>query len=267
MMDELSPLWLPGDMLAGPDPAREARTLCERERAHRAMLDRGQSARPPAIAARRLVQVYNGGAMPSSPDHVYLTHPVELDGVELEGGTASTTVETSTTIPVVVLWNAPNAGDILTAYAVGGRWVTERGGGSGATGYPCGSCLIPAHDLTVSWTNSILGDGSTTLAYSSGTWTSGCSNELIYQLLCTSNQVDFRVIYFISGPCPTGTRQYCSTLRPTPFRLTQTGPACGANFLLTCTVGATACPILSANGFSNFTVSDNMSGGGGEFRM
>jgi hypothetical protein len=156
--------------------------LRERHRAVRAALGRAQADHPSFGTAHRLVQVYHGGAMPSSPDHEYLTHPVELDGAELEGSAASITVETSTIIPVAVLWNTPNAGDILTAYAVGGRWVTERGGGSGATGYPCGSCRIPAHDLTVGCTNPILGNGSSTLIYSSGTWTSGCSNELVYQL-------------------------------------------------------------------------------------
>ena len=193
--------------------------------------------------------------MPSSPNQVFLTHPVELDGAEIEGGSASPVVDTTTTIPVVVLWNAPSAGDILTAYAVGGRWVSERGSGGTSAGVPCGVCRIPANNLTVSWTNPILGNGSTTLVYSSSTWTSACSNELIYQLSCTSDQVEFRAIYFISAPCPSGTRQYCSNLRPNPFGLTQTGLTCGNHFLLTMTCGD-ACPILQTNGFTSFTVSN-----------
>ncbi len=74
---------------------------------------------------RRLVQVYNGGAMPSQPDHYYLANPVYLNGAETEGGTGSPSVDTSQTIVVDVLGKAPSAGDYLTAYAVGGRWVAE----------------------------------------------------------------------------------------------------------------------------------------------
>jgi len=74
---------------------------------------------------RRLVQVYNGGAMPSEPDHFYLTNPAYLNGAETEGGTGSPSVDTSQTIVVDVLGKAPSAGDYLTAYAVGGRWVAE----------------------------------------------------------------------------------------------------------------------------------------------
>ena len=36
--------------------------------------------------ARRLVQIFDGGSMPSSPDHFFFSHPVELDGTETEGG-------------------------------------------------------------------------------------------------------------------------------------------------------------------------------------
>jgi hypothetical protein len=88
---------------------------------------------PTVAAARRLVSVYNGGSMASQSDHIFLTHPVELDGTEVEGGAASPNVDTSVTIPVVVLWDVPEVGDILVASAVGGRWVAERGGGSQTT--------------------------------------------------------------------------------------------------------------------------------------
>ena len=45
--------------------------------------------------------------MATQPDHIFLTHPVELDGAEVEGGPASPNVDTSATIPVVVLWDVP----------------------------------------------------------------------------------------------------------------------------------------------------------------
>jgi hypothetical protein len=38
-------------------------------------------------------------------------------------------VDATETIPVVVLWDAPQAGDLLVATSVGGRWVAERAGG------------------------------------------------------------------------------------------------------------------------------------------
>jgi hypothetical protein len=116
----------------GGSVARAARAIRERQEGRRAAIDRAAGA-PTFAAARRLVSVYNGGSMPTQPDHVFLAHPVELDGAEVEGGTASPNVDTSATIPVVVLWDAPQAGDILVASSVGGRWVAERGGGSRTT--------------------------------------------------------------------------------------------------------------------------------------
>jgi len=75
--------------------------------------------------ARRLVQVYNGGSMPNEPDRYYLTNPVYLNGTEAEGGVGAPSVDTSQTIVVDVLNEAPSVGDYLVAYAVGGRWVAE----------------------------------------------------------------------------------------------------------------------------------------------
>ena len=122
---------------------RDIRTFRDRQTWFIGRAGRGSAGYDPLITARRLVQVYNGGSMPSSPDHVYLTHPVELDGTEEEGGSASPNVDTTTTIPVVVLWNAPAVGDILTAYGAGGRWVAERGGTPGTGSLTCGACTIP----------------------------------------------------------------------------------------------------------------------------
>jgi hypothetical protein len=233
----------------------QARTLRDRHVALSFALVRAAGA-PPFVTARRLVQVYDGGAMPTEPNHVYLTHPVELNGAETEGGAASAVVDASVTIPVIVLWSAPQAGDLLTAYAVGGRWVAERPP-SGPGSLPCGTCRIPRRNLTVSWTNSILGNGSTTLVYSRTPtqWSSGCSNEQIYRLLCTDNQVEFRVIYFISGSCPGGVSQFCSTLGVDPLRLVVDSLVCGDHFLLTCHTTGTSCPSITLNGYSSFTIS------------
>ncbi len=233
-----------------------ARILRDRQTALGGAIDRATEAST-RVTARRLVQVYDGGSMPTQAGLVYLTNPVELDGNESEGGSATANVDTSTTIPVVVLWGTPQVGDILTAYAVGGRWVAERSGASIQAGYPCGQCQIPRQNLTVSWTNLILGNGATPLVYS-GTpttqWVSACASQLLYEIVCTQNQVEFRVYYFVSGSCPSGQSQYCSTIRSNPFGLTQTNLTCSP-FLLTCTVTSASCPNLASNGYTSFTIS------------
>jgi hypothetical protein len=117
-------------------------------------LDRAAGGRPSRAAARQLVQVYDGGSMGAAANLVYLTHPVQLDGAETEGGSATPTADASKTLPVVVLWNAPSAGDILTAYAVGGRWVAEGGGSTpgcsncGLCNSP-GGCIVPPGDMVL----------------------------------------------------------------------------------------------------------------------
>ena len=208
-------------------------------------------------AARRLVQVYNGGAIPTAAGLVYLTHPCELDGDEAEGGSATLDVDSTVTIPVVVLEGPAIAGDVLVATAVGGRWVAERGEPPTPAGYPCGSCTIPQSDLTVSWNNAIWGPGSTTLVYQATptVWKSACSQELLYQLSCTAGQVEFRVTYFLSGSCPTGQSQYASNLRNNPYRLTVSSLVCGSSFLMVLGLSSTSCPNLSASGYTGFTIS------------
>jgi hypothetical protein len=130
-------------------------------------------------------------------------------------------------------------------------------GGCCCGGYSCGACSIPQQDLVISWDNLISGPGSATLVYSGSptTWNSGCVDQLIYELLCTSNAVEFRVYYFLSGSCPTGQSQYCSTIGTAPYALTQTGLTCGSSFLLTCTVSSSSCPTLASYGYTDFTVS------------
>jgi hypothetical protein len=131
------------------------------------------------------------------------------------------------------------------------------GKGCGCCGTPlctCGSCSVPQENLTVSWTNPIAGNGSATLVYSSCVlWESGCTNQLLYELVCTGSSVEFRVYYFLAGSCPTGTSQYCSTLRSSPNGLTRTGLTCGSSFLLTCTTAN--CTQLGTLGYTSFSVS------------
>lgn len=209
----------------------------------------------PATTTRRLVQIFNGGSMPTSPDHFFVGYPIELDGAETEGGTGTADDDASQPIVVDVIGHAPSAGDILTAYAVGGRWVAERGQASSTGSLACSPCSIPAQNLTLSWVNAILGNGSTPLIYTAtpASWTSGCANGLLYKLLCTGGEVELRVIYFTTGSCPTGTQQYCSNLRVTPYGLTLSSYTCSP-FSMTFLPKSAACPAITSSGYTQFTI-------------
>ena len=86
--------------------------------------------------------------MPAAVPRVYFTHPVLAYGTETEGGTPTFSADTATTVPVIVLNKVPSVGDYLTAYSVGGRWVSEETSG-GSSGIPCSPCNIPAANLTI----------------------------------------------------------------------------------------------------------------------
>ena len=208
-----------------------------------------------SVTPRRLVQIFNGGSMPSSPNHFFLAYPIELDGAATEGGTGTPDDDASQPIVVDVLGHAPAAGDILPAYAVGGRWVAERGQSSSSASLVCSPCNIPAQNLVLSWVNAISGNGSTVLTYTTApaSWTSGCSNGLLYKLLCTGGQVELRVIYFTAGSCPTGTQQYCSNLRVTPYGLTLSSYTCSP-FSMTFLSRSAACPAITSSGYTQFTI-------------
>ena len=140
---------------------------------------------------------------------------------------------------------------------VGYHGGTGLGCGCCGEGYLCGTCSIPRTDLTVSWTNLIIGNGSATLVYSgspSTQWLSACTNQLLYQLVCTASVIEFRVYYFLSGSCPTGQSQFCSTIRTAPSSLIQTGFTCSP-FLLTCSVTSSSCSNLATYGYTGFSVS------------
>jgi hypothetical protein len=209
----------------------------------------------PTGTPRRLVQIFNGGSMPSSPDHFFLAYPIELDGAETEGGTATPFDDASQPIVVDVLGHVPAAGDILTAHAVGGRWVAERGQSGSSGSLACSPCNLPAQNLVLSWVNLITGNGSTPLIYATtpASWTSGCANGLLYKLVCTGGEVELRVIYFTTGSCPSGTQQYCSNLRVTPFGLTLSSFTCSP-FSMTFLSKSAACPAITNSGYTQFII-------------
>ena len=109
----------------------------------------------PTLPRRMLCQVYDGGHIPTTVPRVFLTHPVDLDGTECEGCSGTPNVDTSTSIPVVVIGpTAPVAGDYLIAVATGGRWVAGEGASSGGGFSACGCSGVPTN---LTFTDSILG--------------------------------------------------------------------------------------------------------------
>jgi hypothetical protein len=113
--------------------------LTERDRieetVQRALLAR----RDPADSARKIVgSVYNGGAMPTAVPAWFLTHPADFGCNESEGGPCAPSIDTTSTVPVLVLGpKVPSVGDLLPARMIGGKWVAERGGGGGCTTKIC----------------------------------------------------------------------------------------------------------------------------------
>jgi hypothetical protein len=237
--------------------ANETRILRDRQKAYEDAADRARSGVPAYGSPRMLVRVYDGGSMPTTTPRVYFTHPVLVTGAESEGGVGTLTVDTTTTVPVVVLGTkAPSVGDYLTAYSCSNRWIAERGLGSGSGSTSCSPCNIPNEDLTISWTNIITGDGSAPLIYTPGPprWISACADEgLIFQLQCVDG-FELRAIFFIEGECPTGTPSYCSNLRASPLFLTLQSYTCSP-FSATFTVSGTDCPTLFGDGNTVFFVS------------
>jgi hypothetical protein len=236
--------------------ARESRIIRDRIAAYEDILDAAGGVVAPIGSARLLVQVYNGGAMPTAAELVYFTHPVLVTGAETEGGAGTLTADTATTVPVTVLWHAPSVGDYLTAYSVGSRWISERGGSSGGGYATCTPCNIPQVDLTISWTNLLDGAGSTMMTYTSGpnVWSTGCvDNGLEFSLSCTEAGIELRAFFFISGVCPTGETNYCSNLRAVPLGLNLTDFTCSP-FVLTFAVPEIDCPAIYSLGNTQFVI-------------
>ena len=232
-----------------------ARTLRDR---HIALVRSADRATPANVepTLRRLVQIFDGGSMSSSPDHFFLAHPIEFDGTEIEGGLGSPNIDSCQTIVVDVIGASPSAGEILSAYMIGGRWVAERGGNVGNGSLACAPCSIPKKNLTVSWTNSLSGNGSTALIYTPSplAWASPCSNGLQFALLCTANQVEFRVKFWVTGTCPgPGNTQFCSNLRPPPYGLTMSSYSCSP-FSMTLQPTSSTCQTVTSSGYTQFTI-------------
>jgi hypothetical protein len=138
--------------------------LTERDRieetVQRALLTR----RDPADSARKIVgSVYNGGAMPTTVPAWFLTHPADFGCNESEGAGCSATIDTTSTVPVLVLGpKVPSVGDLLPARMIGGKWIAERGGGGGCTTTICLRSGCDNATMISGATVAITGGGSAT---------------------------------------------------------------------------------------------------------
>ena len=124
-----------------------------------------------------------------------------------------------------------------------------------ASGLTCSPCDIPLRDLTVTWTNSIIGTGSVTMVFDGvNQWNSACTNQLLYSLTCATGAIKFSVTYFVSGSCPTGQRQSCVSPGASPQALTLASYTCSGPFQLNYTCAFADCSVLAGNGYSAFTI-------------
>lgn len=241
-----------------PDPTRILRDRLDAAALAADRLDAGRAPGTP----RQMVSVYDGGAIPTTVPKVFLTHPASLDAPEAANSAYTAAVDASTTLPVVVLGpGVPKAGDLLVATAVGGRWVAGMKGTTGPASTPCGPCALPHKDLTLSWTNVLIGPGSLTMTYypppSGGTegWLSACYRQMNFLLKCSGTVVDFEARYFINGTCPNGGYQACTYPGTDPFTLTLADYTCSP-FHLHFTVDSANCPNLSNDGYTNLYVDE-----------
>lgn len=244
----------------GPDPYnhRSSRVDRERQSDHSDAIDRIDE---PVVsgAARMLVQVFDGGSIPTTSEKVFYTHPVLATGTESEATAATLTVDSNTTVPVVVLGKAPSVGDYLTVYLCSGKWVTELlTNGTQCYVTACLPCGIPKGDLGLAWTDTIGGNGTATLVFDGfNTWQSACVNHggggVIYKITCTAGDVIFTVTHYASTICSGAPDATCASGTSAPHFLPVSASTCNP-FSLTYTVDGTNCPGLSTLGYTQFVV-------------
>lgn len=201
-----------------------------------------------AATPRFVGRVVNGGSIPTSTDRVFLVNPALLSGAESEGAAASAVVDSSRTIPVVVIGSTvPKAGDLLVAFAVAGRWVARMGGSTPSIA--CGTCSIPRKDLTLTLSDGATGSLSAIMAFNGvDTWATGCVAQVEYRLKCAAGGMTFSAIYHIGGSCPGGTAVACTA---PGTGLTLTSQSCSPFMLV---YAPANCPSLVAQGIATLTI-------------
>jgi hypothetical protein len=129
---------------------------------------------------RVAVQITTGGSFPSGELKTYLANWMTgFDSSDIEGTSFSADIETTQTMPVVILGGPVSVGDQVVVSSVGGRWVGEiRGEGGSAPPPPCAPVSVCVSQfcssgfpsgLPVTITNS-----SGTVVASGNTGSNGC---------------------------------------------------------------------------------------------
>lgn len=208
----------------------------------------------PPGAPRFVGQVVSGGSTPTAIDHVFLVHPVRIEGDEYEGAPGTAVVDSNRPIPVVIVGGRPPViGELIVAHATGGRWSADLSGPAPAT-LPCMPCNIPRRSLTVSWANPQSGGGSATLTFDGvNQWGNGCLGSPSFRLACQGGSIVFTATIFTAGACPDGPSQSCSSSTDAPNRMTLVVQHCSP-FLLTYQATASTCPFLVDRGYHQFTI-------------
>ena len=210
----------------------------------------------PRGTPRFLGQVVGGAAMPGGTDQVYLVNPVRLDGPKPKarprprpwtrrGSSPWWSSAERRPRPATSWWPWPWA---AAGWPSPGRLLARR--------CTARRAAIPRKNLTLSWTNALIGPGSTPLVYQPpGQWNSACTNQLLFSLACPGSWIKLSVTYFLSGFCPTGQSQSCVSPGYDPFTLSLDGSTCSP-FFLHYTVTGAGCPVLWSGGYASFTITE-----------
>lgn len=88
-------------------------------------------------------------------------------------------------------------------------------------------------------------------------WSTGtsCKNQLIYTMACLGGVIRFAVTYFVSGACPTGQSQTCSSPGSAPFGLTLVDYTCDP-FHFHYRIVEPGCPLMSNIGYVHFYIDE-----------
>lgn len=214
----------------------------------------GLDALSPRGIPRFIGQVVSGGSMPTAIDHVFFVNPVRIDGDEHEGAFGTAVVDSNRPVPVVIVGGRPPVvGEFVVVHATGGRWVADLSG-TAPTTLPCSPCAIPRRILTISWTNTQTGGGSSGLVFDGvNQWKSGCKGPLAFRLACEGGSIVFTATLFTTGACPDGPSQSCSSSTTGLNGLTLIQQLCSP-FMLTYQASMSSCPLFAGQGYQQFSI-------------
>ena len=132
------------------------------------------------------------------------------------------------------------------------------GEGGCSCGVDCGGCPIPARNLTLTWTNSLSGGGSTTLVFDGvDVWESACiGTNKRYRFECIDGVPSLKASYFSGGDCPGGASTSCQS----PTTLPPVSQICTPFLFSFKTYNVSPfinyCPAFSSLGFILFTITE-----------